>query len=162
MKYYIHNIEYVTDGELVDLPTEMEIIVPDRLKNEEEIKEYLSDNISNLTGFLHLGFSYHRIIPNEKIILNDLKELPCDKFYEYIVQNYGKNKSFNPLIVIIRLGGGAAKLAWLIANSTKHQTWDMIRYFKSFNPKENAIHWLIKNCDFCKRPDIFNYLKDIK
>ena len=56
MKKTVYNIEYDTDGEVVELPTELEIEVPDDLKDEVDIEEYLSDEISNVTGFCHLGF----------------------------------------------------------------------------------------------------------
>jgi hypothetical protein len=48
------NIQWDTDGESVDLPTEIEI--PDNLI-EDEISDYeISNYISNLTGFCHRGF----------------------------------------------------------------------------------------------------------
>ena len=44
MKYKAFNIQYDTDGEDNDLPKEIEIEIP--------------DEISNKTGFCHLGFEY--------------------------------------------------------------------------------------------------------
>jgi len=56
MKKTVFNIEYDTDGEILDLPTTLEIEVPKELTDDEEINEFLSDEISNITGFCHLGF----------------------------------------------------------------------------------------------------------
>jgi hypothetical protein len=57
MKYTVSNIKYDTDGEDVDLPETLEIEVPDDIQEPEEIDEFLSDEISNVTGFCHTGFS---------------------------------------------------------------------------------------------------------
>ena len=48
MKAY--DIEWETDGEDVELPTEIEI--PEDMEDEDEISDYLS----NLVGFCHKGF----------------------------------------------------------------------------------------------------------
>lgn len=55
-KYTVTNIKYDTDGEDIDLPTELEIEIPDDME-DDEIEEYISDEISNRTGFCHKGFS---------------------------------------------------------------------------------------------------------
>lgn len=55
MKYLITNIKFDTDGENIELPTEMEIDVPENY-DSEEILQYLSDKISDDTGFCHFGF----------------------------------------------------------------------------------------------------------
>ena len=57
MKYIISNIEYDTDGEDINLPEELEIDVPNELKDADEIDDFISDEISNITGFCHKGFS---------------------------------------------------------------------------------------------------------
>jgi len=60
MKYTVTNIDYDTDGEEVDLPKELVIDIPneDFVKyTAEEIDEFISDEISNITGFCHNGFS---------------------------------------------------------------------------------------------------------
>lgn len=57
MKKTVYEIQYDTDGEAVDLPTELEIEVPDDLTEQEDIHDYLSDKISDITGFCHLWFS---------------------------------------------------------------------------------------------------------
>jgi hypothetical protein len=56
MEYLIKNIEYDTDGEDIDLPETLNIDVPDDIA-PYDVDEYLSDEISNITGFCHKGFS---------------------------------------------------------------------------------------------------------
>ena len=56
MKVNVTDIQYDTDGEEVDLPTTLNIEVPDGL-DSYETNEHISDEISNITGFCHLGFS---------------------------------------------------------------------------------------------------------
>jgi hypothetical protein len=56
MKKTVYNISYDTDGEAVELPSELEIEVPDDLTEQEDIEDYLSDEISNVTGYCHKGF----------------------------------------------------------------------------------------------------------
>ena len=57
MKYTVTGIKYDTDGEDVDLPETLEIEVPEDVTEPEEIDEYISEEISNVTGFCHKGFS---------------------------------------------------------------------------------------------------------
>ena len=54
MKVLIKDIEYETDGESVDLPSQL-LFEADA--DEEDIESLASDYISNLTGFLHNGFN---------------------------------------------------------------------------------------------------------
>jgi len=56
MEYKIINIEYDTDGEDVDLPKFLIVEVPSGM-DSEETEEYLSDKISEATGFCHKGFN---------------------------------------------------------------------------------------------------------
>lgn len=56
-KFAITNIQYDTDGEDVNLSAEMEIEVPEHLEGYEEIEQFISDEISNRTGFCHRGFA---------------------------------------------------------------------------------------------------------
>ena len=44
------NIIWDTDGENIELPNEIE--VPDKMTDEEEISDYITDE----TGFCHKGF----------------------------------------------------------------------------------------------------------
>jgi len=61
MVYKVTDITYDTDGGDVDLPTELDITVPNDLEDKEEIIEFISDEISNVTGFCHLGFSVPKL-----------------------------------------------------------------------------------------------------
>ena len=56
-KYKATNIKYDTDGEQVDLPSVIEVEVPNDMEDFFEIEEFISDEISNQTGFCHNGFS---------------------------------------------------------------------------------------------------------
>lgn len=56
MKAIVKNIEFDTDGEIIDLPKQLEIEIPDDIIDEEEISDYVSEEITNITGFLHNGF----------------------------------------------------------------------------------------------------------
>ena len=49
------NIEWDTDGEGIELLTEIEI--PDELIGDDEV---ISDYISEVTGFCHFGFEIER------------------------------------------------------------------------------------------------------
>ena len=55
MIYTVTNIEYDTE-DVTNLPTTLEIEVDDDLDNYEKV-EYISDEISNRTGFCHKGFA---------------------------------------------------------------------------------------------------------
>ena len=56
MIYEITDIVYDTDGEDVDLPKVLSIEVSDDLDDYEK-DEFISDEISNITGYCHKGFS---------------------------------------------------------------------------------------------------------
>jgi hypothetical protein len=59
--YTVHVTEYDTDeDDDVSLPLTLSIIVPDDITDEDDIEEYLADEISNLTGYCHKGFSYEK------------------------------------------------------------------------------------------------------
>ena len=62
----VTNIKYDTDGEDVDLPKEIEIEIPSDVEGEEEIEEYVSNEISNKTGFCHKGFDSEVLRDNFK------------------------------------------------------------------------------------------------
>ena len=51
MKAYINNIIYD-----IDLPESIEIEIPKDMENKDEIADYVSDKISEATGFCHKGF----------------------------------------------------------------------------------------------------------
>ena len=52
----VTNIQYDTDDIEIDLPTTLDIDIPEDLE-DEDIQDYLSDEISNRTGFCHFGFT---------------------------------------------------------------------------------------------------------
>ena len=56
MKAIVTNVKFDTDGEVVDLPVEFEIEVPSDIVEEQDIGDFVSDEISNITGFCHYGF----------------------------------------------------------------------------------------------------------
>lgn len=57
-KFLVTDIKYDTDGAKIKLPKTMTIILPDNVNDSyEEIENYISDEISNRTGFCHYGFS---------------------------------------------------------------------------------------------------------
>jgi len=57
-KFTVTDIEYDTDGQKIDLPTEMVINIPDHVGDTyEDIEQYIGDEISNRTGYCHFGFN---------------------------------------------------------------------------------------------------------
>ena len=56
MKAIVTEIQYDTDGENVDLPTKLDIEIPNDLTEIDDIDDFISDEISNITGFCHFGF----------------------------------------------------------------------------------------------------------
>lgn len=61
MKAIVTNIEFDTDGEIVELPNRLEIEIPIDIVDKEEIDDFVSDEISNITGFCHYGFQLELI-----------------------------------------------------------------------------------------------------
>ena len=63
--YEITGIKYDTDGAKVKLPKTMTIVVPEDVHSEgyEAIEQYISDKISNETGYCHEGYSTTPEIP---------------------------------------------------------------------------------------------------
>jgi len=62
MKYFVNNIQYDTDGEVIELPDSIMVNVPNHLEDKIEIDEFISDQISNETGFCHKGFSRKKMV----------------------------------------------------------------------------------------------------
>ena len=64
-KFIVTDIQYDTDGEKPKpkLPKELEIIVPDDCEGYDEIEQFISDEISNKTGYCHFGFAIEPQIP---------------------------------------------------------------------------------------------------
>ena len=95
------------------------------------------------------------------IKLKDLKNKPCDRYYDYIIDNYGKDKLFNPLKIIEKLNGDYADVSWLIINCKKYQTQEMLDYYKSLNPDYKDVLRLIKYCEYCQTDEMYKYLKSL-
>ncbi len=77
--YRVYNIEYDFDkthgikcdlSNAPSLPKQIMIVVYDKElvdpANKEQLEEYLSNNISDTTGFCHNGFKYNRLDPKHK------------------------------------------------------------------------------------------------
>jgi len=60
MKVKCFNIKWETDGEVVDLPKTMTFDVCDK-STDDEIEEFLTDALSDRTGWLHDGYSWSRV-----------------------------------------------------------------------------------------------------
>ena len=60
--FTVSNIDWDTDGEEIDLPDEMTVNVKeDEQLEDDEIEQYISDKISDETGFCHFGFNYKEV-----------------------------------------------------------------------------------------------------
>jgi hypothetical protein len=55
--YLVKGIKWETDGKRVNLPERLTIVVPNDVVGYSETEQYISDAISNKTGFLHKGFN---------------------------------------------------------------------------------------------------------
>lgn len=56
MIYKVTDISYDTDGQKIELPRTLDIEVHDEMPMDERL-DYISDEISNLTGYCHFGFN---------------------------------------------------------------------------------------------------------
>lgn len=56
-EYLVTDIEFDTDGLDVSLPKEMTVFVPKDITDGYEVNEYISDKITEETGYCHKGFS---------------------------------------------------------------------------------------------------------
>lgn len=61
--YWVHDIDWDTEGEDVDLPTDVEVPVDedDAGISDEVLEEYLSDWLSEEYGYCHRGFVYMEV-----------------------------------------------------------------------------------------------------
>lgn len=58
----IVNVSYIDwDTDEADLPQRLIVPIPDHIKDEDEIEDYVSEAISEDTGFCHKGFGYEII-----------------------------------------------------------------------------------------------------
>lgn len=55
--YEVTNIDYDTGKTKILLPKTLTIDIPNDIEEQEEIIQYISDEISNITGWCHLGFN---------------------------------------------------------------------------------------------------------
>ena len=54
----VTDIVWDTDGEKVDgLPEQVGVKIPASIKNRDEAEEYISDKLSEVSGFCHEGFT---------------------------------------------------------------------------------------------------------
>lgn len=61
-KYKVENIQWDCDGDeevLASLPKEMEVNVDESL-DSDEVMDFISNKISDETGYCHNGFNYHK------------------------------------------------------------------------------------------------------
>lgn len=59
MRIIVKDIQWEKDGATVDLPATMELVgVGAGLDDPDSLQEMIGDEISNVTGFLHHGFSF--------------------------------------------------------------------------------------------------------
>lgn len=59
--FKVWNILWETDGEDVELPLELEVVVPEDLYACDEEEEYISNWLTDEYGFCHNGFMYKEI-----------------------------------------------------------------------------------------------------
>ena len=57
MLHRVFDIKYDTDGQKIDLPTELFLDVEDESDPEDELCDMISDN----TGFCHFGFNFEKV-----------------------------------------------------------------------------------------------------
>lgn len=73
MKAIVTNIKYDTDGEVIDLPTTLEINIPSL--EQDDVDNFISDEISNITGFCHLGFDFELVSTEAQEVFDELVSL---------------------------------------------------------------------------------------
>lgn len=64
-KYLVYNILWETDGENVKLPQTIEVSIPNELNERWELEDCISNKISDITGYLHNGFSTNPSLPTQ-------------------------------------------------------------------------------------------------
>ena len=95
-----------------------------------------------------------------KIRLSDLKNRPCDRYYDYIKEHYGEDE-FDPKEVFKVLNARASDVKWLIINYEPCQTKDWFEYYKSLNPCGYNVVYLIKSVEICQTKEWFEYFKSL-
>lgn len=59
--FKVWNIDWDTDGVDVELPSELEVVVPEDSYNCDKEEDYISYWLSDKYGFCHNGFMYKEI-----------------------------------------------------------------------------------------------------
>src|SRR5690606_32163912 len=86
MKALVTNIEYDTDGQKIKLPKVLEFDVPIDM-DEEELLDFVADEISNITGFCHKSFKVSFMKTGDKInIIYNKNEKYKEAFSSYNVE----------------------------------------------------------------------------
>ena len=63
--YLAFNIKWDTDDDDVELPTTLNVHVPDYVDDDyESVLEYISDDITNQTDFCHISFETDLVVSN--------------------------------------------------------------------------------------------------
>lgn len=99
-KLIVTNIKWDTDGEDIDLPKEMEVELPEYIDetDEDEVDEYVSDYISDETGFCHYGFDIKEVkteavMTSNKVSVYQIQETANCSYlfmgYDFAVENGG-------------------------------------------------------------------------
>jgi hypothetical protein len=57
MIHEVNSIQWDTDNENVDLPTTLKVNVPDGITERDDVIEYISNQITEMTDFCHFGFT---------------------------------------------------------------------------------------------------------
>ena len=52
----VTTIKYDTDGLTLSLPEQISVAIPDTITDLDDIEVFVSDKISDITGFCHFGF----------------------------------------------------------------------------------------------------------
>ncbi len=61
------DIAWDTDGEDINLPTEMSVFLGDEINDSEIIEELLRDYLSDTMGFCHYGFDWETVDFNDAV-----------------------------------------------------------------------------------------------
>jgi len=103
VKVRVFNIKWDTDGEDIEIRTEMELTVLrscfDDVNEKDSvidtIEEYIADEISNISGFCHDGFDYEIKSNIPFFIANYCSEKNSEIFQDY---NEAKKESANGMV----------------------------------------------------------------
>jgi hypothetical protein len=88
MKYIVTDIIFDTDGEEVCVPKTLIVDIPSNIE-EDEIADFISDEISNQTGFCHKGFTTSPFTDEDIEELKQKHESIRSILIEYGNEEYG-------------------------------------------------------------------------